>query len=183
MVGRVKFNLNNLGFIVTVEFDDPHCVVNEVVISYDGKSFNAKRNADGFFYNVISKAEKSYEFVIKYSYRLEIGTIVEETLEAVNYTYGDETPVHEHVECPECGKCTSNDCDGIETDKCEGHEEKHEHVECPECGKCTSKDCDGTDAEKCKGHKKGGMSCNFGGLFVSSLIASFSLLVIILKRK
>ena len=33
-----------------------------------------------------------------------------------------ETPKHEHVACPECGKCTAEDCDGAEADKCAGHE-------------------------------------------------------------
>ena len=32
-----------------------------------------------------------------------------------------ETPKHEHVVCPECGKCTAEDCDGAAEDKCAGH--------------------------------------------------------------
>ena len=32
-----------------------------------------------------------------------------------------ETPKHEHVVCPECGKCTAEDCDGAAEDKCPGH--------------------------------------------------------------
>lgn len=31
-------------------------------------------------------------------------------------------PTHEHVACPECGKCTAEDCDGAEDEKCAGHE-------------------------------------------------------------
>ena len=31
-------------------------------------------------------------------------------------------PTHEHVACPECGKCTAEDCDGAEEEKCAGHE-------------------------------------------------------------
>ena len=31
-------------------------------------------------------------------------------------------PKHEHVACPECGKCTADDCDGTEEEKCAGHE-------------------------------------------------------------
>ena len=33
----------------------------------------------------------------------------------------DKTPKHEHVACPECGKCISDECDGESTDKCQGH--------------------------------------------------------------
>ena len=33
-----------------------------------------------------------------------------------------EVPTHEHVECPECGKCTAEDCTGAEEEKCAGHE-------------------------------------------------------------
>ena len=31
-------------------------------------------------------------------------------------------PKHEHVACPECGKCTADDCDGTEEEQCAGHE-------------------------------------------------------------
>ena len=64
----------------------------------------------------------------------------------------DKTPKHEHVACPECGKCTSSECDGDEVDKCAGHAPAHEHVACPECGKCTDEECDGEEADKCTGH-------------------------------
>ena len=33
-------------------------------------------------------------------------------------------PQHEHEACPECGKCTADDCDGASDEKCEGHETK-----------------------------------------------------------
>ncbi|MBQ2891485.1 MAG: hypothetical protein IJE45_01175, partial [Bacilli bacterium] len=33
-----------------------------------------------------------------------------------------EVPTHEHVACPECGKCTAEDCTGAEEEKCAGHE-------------------------------------------------------------
>ncbi len=62
-------------------------------------------------------------------------------------------PAHEHEACPECGKCTANDCDGEEDEKCQGHKEPtHEHVACPECGKCTANDCNGKEEDKCGGH-------------------------------
>ena len=32
-----------------------------------------------------------------------------------------EAPVHTHVPCDECGKCTASDCDGVDEDKCPGH--------------------------------------------------------------
>ena len=188
----LDFELNNLGFVVQIQFDDPHNVVTSVNVSYDGKDVAAKRNSEGFFINVMSKAEKEYEFVVTYTYRTEICHEEEVTLDAVKYTYGEEqAPDHEHVECPECGLCTDPECDGKEADKCAGHEvEDHEHVECPECGKCTAEDCDGKEADKCAGHKDPSgstgtnpMNCNFGGLLVSSFIAAFALLVIVIKRK
>ena len=33
----------------------------------------------------------------------------------------NEAPKHEHVACPECGKCTAKDCDGSAEEKCAGH--------------------------------------------------------------
>ena len=74
----------------------------------------------------------------------------------VTYKAGSTVePSHEHVACPECGKCTAADCDGAEEDKCQGHEvtPSHEHVACPECGKCTAADCDGAEDVKCAGHE------------------------------
>ena len=62
-------------------------------------------------------------------------------------------PKHEHIPCPECGKCISPECDGVESDKCAGHTPKHEHTACPECGKCIDPECDGTSTDKCEGHE------------------------------
>ena len=33
-------------------------------------------------------------------------------------------PSHVHEACPECGKCTAEECDGIASEKCVGHETK-----------------------------------------------------------
>ena len=65
----------------------------------------------------------------------------------------NKTPVHEHIACTECGKCTAPECDGEAADKCLGHEPKHEHISCPDCGKCTAPECDGEDVDKCLGHE------------------------------
>ena len=40
-----------------------------------------------------------------------------------------ETPKHEHVACPECGKCTAEDCDGAAEEKCAGHQQAGEPTE------------------------------------------------------
>ena len=40
-----------------------------------------------------------------------------------------ETPKHEHVACPECGKCTAEDCDGAAEEKCAGHQQAGEPKE------------------------------------------------------
>ena len=42
-----------------------------------------------------------------------------------------EVPAHEHTLCPECGKCTAADCDGADTDKCQGHTTEPETPEQP----------------------------------------------------
>ncbi len=36
---------------------------------------------------------------------------------------------HKHNECQECGKCIAEDCDGIEEEKCLGHQPTHTHTE------------------------------------------------------
>ena len=59
--------------------------------------------------------------------------------------------IHEHIACEDCGKCISEDCDGLEEEKCLGHI-IHEHIACEDCGKCISEDCDGSEEEKCLGH-------------------------------
>ena len=60
---------------------------------------------------------------------------------------------HSHTQCPECSKCISEDCNGTENEKCQGHQPVHTHTECQECGKCIAKDCDGAEELKCSGHE------------------------------
>ena len=60
---------------------------------------------------------------------------------------------HSHTQCPECSKCISEDCNGTENEKCQGHQPVHTHTECQECGKCIAEDCDGAEEEKCQGHQ------------------------------
>ena len=60
---------------------------------------------------------------------------------------------HQHISCQECGKCIAESCDGLEEEKCQGHQPVHTHTECQECGKCIAKDCDGAEELKCSGHE------------------------------
>ena len=60
---------------------------------------------------------------------------------------------HNHIACPECGRCINAECDGEEVDKCLGHTPKHEHVACSECGLCINSECD-KEENKCLGHNK-----------------------------
>ena len=39
---------------------------------------------------------------------------------------GIPTPLHEHKPCEECGLCTDKECDGEESEKCQGHETSEE---------------------------------------------------------
>jgi hypothetical protein len=41
-------------------------------------------------------------------------------------------PKHEHVVCPECGKCTDPECDGRFSEKCPGHNEEPEQPDNPD---------------------------------------------------
>ncbi len=91
----------------------------------------------------------------------------DETSERANHTgnpctvcgYETQTP-HNHTQCPTCELCTDADCDGEESEKCQGHgpidpgpvDPEHNHTACPTCGKCTDADCDGEATEKCEGH-------------------------------
>lgn len=60
---------------------------------------------------------------------------------------------HIHTPCEDCGKCLEKDCNGIEDDKCKGHDIIHEHTPCEECGKCVDEDCNGIKEDKCEGHE------------------------------
>lgn len=57
---------------------------------------------------------------------------------------------HLHNSCLECGKCISKDCDGLEEEKCQGHQAGHQHVECKVCGKCVDVECTGLEEDKCQ---------------------------------
>ena len=73
---------------------------------------------------------------------------------------------HNHIGCPECGRCTDAECDGEELDKCIGHTQKHEHIACQDCGKCISELCDGLKEERCQGCIK---ICLTNKIYVSHL--------------
>ena len=72
-----------------------------------------------------------------------------------------QIPTHEHTACPTCGKCTAEDCDGVQEDRCAGHE--------------VSPDEPGDD-------NKPGTSC-FGALYLGSTLLLMSLVAILIKRK
>ena len=72
-----------------------------------------------------------------------------------------QIPTHEHVECPTCGKCTAEDCDGAAEDKCEGHE--------------VIPDIPVDETQP-------GTSC-FGALYLGSTLLLISLVAILIKRK
>lgn len=74
----------------------------------------------------------------------------------------EELPVHEHVACPICGKCTAQDCTGSTDDKCAGHEVTPDKPNTP--------DTPGTT------------SC-FGALYLGSTLLLMSLVAILIKRK
>ncbi len=149
--------------------------------SIDGSDFSFKSNLT---------ADDDGIYTYKYSpfkeglVRIRItanDTDVDSSLILGPITVGSETLSHTHTACPECGLCTSSDCDGKDTDKCQGHEE-HIHTECPTCGLCTSSDCDGIDADKCPGHKtdggNSGSSCNFGAYMILPLTMACALILI-----
>lgn len=56
---------------------------------------------------------------------------------------------HSHNNCLECGKCIKEECDGLEEEKCVGHQIVHEHIECKVCGKCIDEECTGKEDERC----------------------------------
>ena len=56
---------------------------------------------------------------------------------------------HSHNSCLECGKCISEDCNGLEEEKCQGHQIAHKHIECEVCGKCVDVECTGKEDERC----------------------------------
>ena len=78
---------------------------------------------------------------------------------------------HNHIPCPECGRCVDSKCNGEEADKCLGHTPKHEHVACPECGRCINAECDGEELDKCIGHtqKHEHIACQDCGKCISEL--------------
>ncbi len=57
---------------------------------------------------------------------------------------------HNHNICELCDKCTSKECDGLEEEKCLGHNiDNHLHTLCEECGKCILDGCSCQVDEKC----------------------------------
>ena len=59
------------------------------------------------------------KFTINITYSMYFDSI---TIYYADGSVAPELPKHEHTACPECGKCTAADCDGVEAEKCAGHE-------------------------------------------------------------
>ena len=145
---EIKFTSTKL--IVKVEFKFGSSDGSNGLIFSDGEYSNG----------VLTIAEGTKDFTLKIDVDGDGATKGNRRFVSVTIYYADgetpepEEPTHKHDVCAECGKCTSEDCDGT-MEKCLGHEEQptHEHDVCAECGKCTSEDCDGT-MEKCLGHEE-----------------------------
>ncbi len=81
-------------------------------VSYKGNNYTIvleATDADGFKYFNISSDPSTTKNgqLAKIIITLANGTVVE--------------PTHEHIECPTCGLCTDVECDGLDTEKCQGH--------------------------------------------------------------
>ena len=76
-----------------------------------------------------------------------VGTVYRAMVDSIAYYGGGSTtpeepdqpeqPTHEHTACPECGKCTAEDCDGAEEDKCSCNNQEPEQPTYPESGEVT----------------------------------------------
>ncbi len=80
-----------------------------------------------------------------------------EYMELIQLQYSYESIKHNHLPCPNCGLCTSPDCDGTNVEKCQGHESV------------------GGETEDSKG-------CNFGA-YALSMVASLGLVLLVLKKR
>lgn len=84
------------GFRVNITFDDPDNLVTQVKLAYGTANNKCFKMFGGFFYNILSKQERDYEFTVTYRYRDAIGNIVTETLDPVQYSYSSsEEPIVE----------------------------------------------------------------------------------------
>lgn len=85
-------------------------------VELDGNKINYK-------YTCYAFEQDECKFIIEINDGFEIIQVETETFAVIKEDV-QTPPTHEHEECPECGKCIAEDCDGDEAEKCEGHEPK-----------------------------------------------------------
>jgi len=83
----------NGGFRINLSFDDPYATVTQVQLSYGTMNVKAARMFNGYFYNIVSKVEKDYEFTATIRYRDSIGNIQTIVLDPVSYSYKETVKV------------------------------------------------------------------------------------------
>ena len=117
-------------FTFTVPNDVTSVVIK--VTGYKAKTVGIKVNnetytistlsQDGEYTDVIvdTSSNKTITFTTTTNYRCKITSITFVT--GTGSVTPDPEPTHTHIECPTCGLCTANDCDGAADDKCQGHE-------------------------------------------------------------
>lgn len=71
----------------------------------------------------LNEAKSKVEYTIKHTGSFEIQDIPDDPVIP-------DVPTHNHVVCPTCGKCTSIECPGLETEKCMGHVEDDKKKGC-----------------------------------------------------
>ena len=122
-------------------YADSHTIIasqktmTQIVVNggYKVATLNVYSSADGTEWVLVAAqatatSYKDYTFELgadcKYVKLEAVGAQVRVAYATITFGAAGETPEpsHEHVACPECGKCTAEDCDGADDVKCAGHE-------------------------------------------------------------
>lgn len=117
---------------ITIKVNDPEndSITYSISFVSDGREralvndVNLTGDTINYTYTCYAYEQDECYFIVKVNDSFGIVELESEKFAVVKEEGVVTPPKHEHVACPECGKCTAEECDGVASEKCEGHETK-----------------------------------------------------------
>ena len=127
-----KESLISSEIAITIKVNDPENDPITYSISFvsDGREralvndINLTGDTINYTYTCYAYEQDECYFIVKVNDSFGIVELESEKFAVIKEEGVVTPPKHEHVACPECGKCTAEECDGDASEKCEGHETK-----------------------------------------------------------
>ncbi len=150
------YNQTNQTLTLKIDINDPDSTVTLMRLTNGSEKIKVDAGTTELVLeNIRSFDASKLSLVVLYDIETAVNSAGSINCESSSFT--DITPQHVHTPCPTCGLCTLPDCDGLDLNKCQGHESEDK--------------------------PSSGNGCNFGVYVSTMLIATIGLAYVIIKKK